>query len=254
MARTVMVRVVLGLVLVGRRGRCHLDGRAPNVSTGSSPRRLRACERGRVRSGVGLRPWSGEVERLEGYSFASVRAAYLGVTHPDLVVAVGTPFPVGADATAFFAATSTSPAPAGLDTGALAADSAAAYYQMTGLTTDDLDPETAGRALWQADTDGRVSLSRVGYLSEMCRSLTGWEEMSSTDTLGNPMLNAQRSVHAACNGFGLDTQLILPKRTCFTVLSNDIQTPWVESDLTAGAQIDVSEAGKHGHVDIPECG
>ncbi|WP_432457746.1 hypothetical protein [Cellulomonas iranensis] len=131
---------------------------------------------------------------------------------------------------------------------------AAVCYQMTGPTMDDLDPDIAGRALWQADSDRRVSLSRVGYLSEMCRSLAGWDTLSSSDDLGNPMLNAQRSVHAACDGFELDTQLIMPERTCFTVLSDDIQTPWVESELTAGAQIDVSEAGKHGHVDIPECG
>lgn len=68
------------------------------------------------------------------------------------------------------------------------------------------------------------------------------------------MLNAQRSVHGACDGLELDTRLTLPERTCFTVLSNDIHTPWVESEPTARAQIDVSEAGKHGHVDIPECG
>ncbi|ACZ32052.1 hypothetical protein Xcel_3048 [Xylanimonas cellulosilytica DSM 15894] len=194
------------------------------------------------------------VERLEGHSFASVRAAYLGATHPDLVVAVGTQFPVGAPATAFFGATPSSPAPAGLYTWTLASDAAAAYYQMTGLTTDDMDPTVAGRALWQTDSDGQVSLSRVGYLSEMCRSLTEWDATSTADTLGNPMLNAQRSVRAACNGFELDRQMILPEQTCFTVLTNGIPTPWVESELTAGAQIDVSEAGKHGQVDIPECG
>ncbi|UCN14053.1 hypothetical protein LFM56_14330 [Cellulomonas iranensis] len=65
------------------------------------------------------------------------------------------------------------------------------------------------------------------------------------------MLNAQRSVHAARNGFELDTQLILPERTCFTVLSDDVQTLWVESELTAGAQIDVSEAGSMGMSPSP---
>ncbi|MBD7981499.1 hypothetical protein H9623_14950 [Oerskovia sp. Sa1BUA8] len=224
------------------RGEC-LDEQAPAVMTGERYRQIIA----EIEQTENV-----HVERLEGYSFASVRAAYLGSTHPDLVVAVGTPFPVGAPATAFFGATSSSPTPAGLNTGTLASDSAAAYYQMTGLTTDDIDPTVAGRALWQTDSDGQVSLSRVGYLSEMCRSLTEWDKMSA-DTLGNPMLNAQRSMHAACNGFDLDTQMTLPERTCFTVLSNDIQTPWVESELTAEARIDVSEAGKHGLVDIPTC-
>lgn len=194
------------------------------------------------------------VERLEGYSFASVRAAYLGTTHPDLVAAVGTPFPVGARAGEFFAAVPSPGAQGDLASGTLAADSAAAYYQMTGLTTADFEPDVASRAFWQTDADGQVSLSRVGYFSEMCRALTGWDEFSASDIADNPSLTAQRSLHAACSGMVPAPDLMLPAVTCFTVLSIDMQTPWQESELTKGAKIEVVEAGRHGELTIPSCG
>lgn len=194
------------------------------------------------------------VERLEGYSFASVRAAYLGTTHPDLVAAVGTPFPVGARAGEFFAAVPSPGAQDDIESGTLVADSAAAYYQMTGLTSRDFAPDVASRAFWQADGDGQVSLSRVGYFSEMCRALTGWDEFAAADLGDNPSSTAQRSLHAACNGLGPAPDLMLPAVTCFTVLSSDMQTPWLESELTKGIKIEIVEAGRHGELTIPSCG
>lgn len=108
------------------------------------------------------------VVRLEGYSFASVRAAYLGAVRPNLIVAVGSPFPVGAKAADFYTAVGaavgqvqgTSPS------GGLAAGSALAYYAATGTPPKDMDAATAARALWQVNNAGDMSLSRVGYYSE----------------------------------------------------------------------------------------
>lgn len=74
------------------------------------------------------------------------------------------------------------------------------------------------------DLDGTLldhdTASRAALLAAHPRS----GRSSTADPLGNPMLNAQRSVHAACDGLELDTQMTLLERTCFTVLSNDIQT------------------------------
>jgi|GEM_PF-5801266 len=193
------------------------------------------------------------VERLEGYSFASVRGAYLGGDRPDMVVAVGTPFPVGADAEDFFDAVAKSAVPGEGGSQSWMLDSAAAYYRLTGLSFRDVAPEDASRGLWQADSSGGLSLSRVGYYSEFCRALTGWRDLARPGTIRPQSVTAQRSLHAVCTQVEGDAELALPPRTCFAVLQADAQTPWVASQLTRHAKIEWLEIGRHGEVPIPDC-
>lgn len=194
-----------------------------------------------------------KVERLEGYSFASVRAAYLGSTHPDLIAAVSTPFPVGASAADFYSAVLRSNSSKAASTGRWDIDSAAAYYQATGTSRKDVDVPTAARAWWQADGEGTVSLSRVGYYSETCTALKDWPGLLASWQNGQSRLAPYASVHAVCSKAHAASDLKLPQKTCFAVLKSDANTPWVTSDLTRRARINVMHSGIHGKVGIPAC-
>jgi hypothetical protein len=194
------------------------------------------------------------VTRLEGYSFASVRAAYLGASRPELVVAVGTPFPVGANALDFYRAASSGGSSPTRATQTLMTDSALAYYEATGASPSDVDLPTAARALWQVATDGGMSLSRVGYYSEMCYALKSWRQLSDAVIKeNNPRLAAHASVHSICASLGDNDRLALPAKSCFAVLKDDRGTPWVSSPVTRAATVERLSSGEHGKVAIPAC-
>jgi hypothetical protein len=195
------------------------------------------------------------VVRLEGYSFASVRAAYLGVTRPHLIAAVGSPFPVGGDAADFYSAVGATTGRIGgkAPRGGLVADSALAYYATTGALPQDMDQATAAQALWQVYTTGDLSLSRVGYYSEICASLTGWTGFVGRAHRNGSAVTALASVHAPCAAGGQPATLKLPAKSCFTVLNGDPNSPWVPSPLTRKAHIETVATGEHGKVRIPEC-
>lgn len=220
--------------------------------TGAAPGTIAASTYRAAVAGIEEREYL-KVERLEGYSFASVRAAYLGFTHPDLVAAVSTPFPVGASAVDFYSAVARH-ARVGLSSaGSWESDSAAAYYQVTGTTGEDVDVPSAARAWWQVDSEGTVSLSRVGYYSEACGALKDWPGLLAQRQDSQPQLGVFASVHAVCSDVGWDPELKLPRKTCFAILSSDPNTPWVTSDVTRGARIKIIHSGTHGKVGIPSC-
>ncbi|WP_433368806.1 hypothetical protein ACQPZX_42265 [Actinoplanes sp. CA-142083] len=189
------------------------------------------------------------VVRLEGYSFASVRAAYLGVDRPDLVVAVGSPFPVGASAAAFYAAEGRG---AGTS-GDLASDSAQAYYTTTGTDPADVDRATAARGLWQVTSTGDMSLSRVGYYAEICSALGNWPALAGDSLKAGSAVTALASLHAPCVGANGTESLKLPAKTCFTVLAGDRNSPWLPSPVTRRAKVATVHTGEHGKVAIPAC-
>ncbi|MBU2669894.1 hypothetical protein KOI35_40925 [Actinoplanes bogorensis] len=195
------------------------------------------------------------VARLEGYSFASVRAAYLGATRPGLVVAVGSPFPVGASADAFYRAEGSAAGTARrLVTSAdLAADSAQVYYATTGTDPKDIDVATAARGLWQVTSTGDMSLSRAGYYAEICPALRGWNGLLGGERKAGSAVTALASLHAPCAGETGSEGLRLPPRTCFTVLANDPNSPWLPSPVTRGADVTTVRTGEHGKVKIPGC-
>lgn len=193
--------------------------------------------------------------RLEGYSFASVRAAYLGAVRPKLVAAIGSPFPVGAHAAAFYAAegTSVGNVQAVGTSGGLVSDSARAYYATTGTDPRNIDEATAARGLWQVTTAGDMSLSRVGYYAEICSALTNWSDLVGKTLEVGSAVTALASVHAPCAGGSWTATLKLPAKTCFTVLRNDRNSPWVPSPITRQADVKTVLAGEHGKVGIPAC-
>lgn len=195
-----------------------------------------------------------EIVRFEGHSFASVRAAYLGSSRPNLVVAIGSPFPVGGSAADFYAAIASGASKSGdASPHGLEADSAKAYYQSTGASPDDVDKVSAGRALWQVNSDGLISLSRVGYYSEICNALTSWKNLGTTGRQGGAILSAFASLHSVCNVENGESGLKLPSKTCFRVLQHDTSTPWIPSPLTRGARVTVVTSGQHGKIGIPSC-
>jgi hypothetical protein len=196
-----------------------------------------------------------KVVRLEGYSFASVRAAYLGAVRPDLVVAVGSPFPVGANANDFYTAVGAAARRIqGKVTGrGLTTDSALAYYASTGTAPTAVNQATAAQGLWQVSNAGEMSLSRVGYYSEICAALTDWTDLIGPARRNGSAVAALASVHAPCAGSDQPTTLRLPSKTCFTVLEDDPNSPWVPSPLTRDAQIQTVVTGEHGKVMTPAC-
>jgi hypothetical protein len=195
------------------------------------------------------------VIRLEGYSFASVRAAYLGTERPDLIAAVGSPFPVGAKAADFHSAqgaAARSVRRSGPGSG-WSADSALAYYTITGTPPGDMAQETAARGLWRATGDGYMSLSRVGYYSELCGALTGWDDFVGAAHQAGSAVTALASVHAPCVVAEQSTPVRLPVKTCFAILAADPNSPWVPSPMTRGVRIETVTEGQHGKVRIPTC-
>lgn len=196
-----------------------------------------------------------KVVRLEGYSFASVRAAYLGAVRPNLIVAVSTPFPVGAQAADFYTAIGVTAANVQriVPDGGLTADSAVAYYATTGTPPKALDQTTAARALWQVNNAGDISLSRVGYYSEICAALTDWTALIGQTRQNGSALTALASVHAPCAAGDQPATLRLPPKTYFAVLASDQNSPWVPSPLTRDAHILAVATGEHGNVEIPAC-
>lgn len=193
------------------------------------------------------------VVRLEGYSFAAARAAYLGRSHPDMVVAVSSPFPVGAQAADFYAAVGAGrKVPRATARGGLTADSAVAYYLSTGTSPDEMDPAKAAAALWQVNSDGDMSLSRVGYYAEICSTLTGWPALLGAGHQAGSAVTALAGLHAPCAG-ETPVGLELPRRTCFTVVRHDPNSPWVPSPVTRLAQVEFTAGKQHGRARIPSC-
>ncbi|WP_412749084.1 hypothetical protein [Krasilnikovia sp. M28-CT-15] len=240
--------------------------RYPRAATGGAVTSMRrACLSGdsatntadNYRDAVGAieRTEGVSVVRLEGYSFASVRAAYLGAVRPNLIAAVSSPFPVGAKAADFFTAQGTA---ARTLRGAVKGsgwvpDSALAYYTITGTLPKDMDQATAARGLWQVDSAGDMSLSRVGYYSEICAALTDWAGLAGVGHQAGSAVAALASVHAACATENQPATLKLPAKTCFAVLASDPNSPWVPSLVTRRAHIETVAKGEHGKVKIPGC-
>ncbi|WP_213451098.1 hypothetical protein [Rhizomonospora bruguierae] len=193
------------------------------------------------------------VARLEGYSFASVRAAYLGSVRPHMVVAVSSPFPVGASAADFYSTVGANGSvPDITASGGLTADSAVAYYLSTGTPPGGMDAVTAARALWQVNSEGDMSLSRVGYYSEICSVFTRWPNLLGAVRKAGSAVAALAALHAPCAG-EQPTILKLPRKICFAVLQHDPNSPWVPSPVTRRAHINIVANGQHGKVAIPAC-
>lgn len=193
------------------------------------------------------------VVRLEGYSFAAARAAYLGRSHPEMVAAVSSPFPVGAQAADFYAAVGAGRGvPAATPGGGLTADSAAAYYLSTGTPPGELEPARAAAALWQVNGDGDMSLSRVGYYAEICATLTGWPALLGAGHQAGSAVAALAGLHAPCAG-AAPGAFQLPRRACFTVVRHDPNSPWVPSPVTRHADVKFVAEGRHGTAPIPSC-
>lgn len=184
---------------------------------------------------------STKIEYFTGHSFASVRASYLSKTHPDMKVRVANPFPLGADAATFFEESwnrrkelffSKCPECAGLPQ-SFELDSAIAQ----GLPPDNNSKSAiqhASDSYWQVLSGNQISISRVGYLTEICNSLTGWEKFK--DGNGAGILMPQ---HRYCTSQPIanDYDSTLPVDTCFAVSDGDPVAPWFSSTATDSVTI-----------------